>query len=65
MEIKTKMFRSNITKTTAVLVVAVFATALLMGPTLLSIDGVFAKQKYKNWSITVHLPSNYICLFKI
>ncbi len=44
------MFRSNITKTTAVLVVAVFTTALLMGPTLLSIDGVFAKQKYKNWS---------------
>ncbi len=30
-------------------IVAVFATALIMGPTLLSIDGAFATQKYKNW----------------
>src|SRR5215210_5235966 len=50
MEIKTEMFRSNITKTTAVLVVAVFVTTLIMGPALSTMDFAFAKQKYKNWS---------------
>ena len=44
------MFRSNSTKRIAIVVVAVFATALIMGPTLLSMDGAFATKKYNNWS---------------
>jgi hypothetical protein len=44
------MFRSNSTKRIAIIVVAVFATALIMGATLLSIDGAFATKKYNNWS---------------
>ena len=44
------MFKSNITKTTAVLVVAVFVTTLIMSPALSTVDIAFAKQKYKNWS---------------
>ena len=44
------MFRSNNTKTIAVIVVAVFVTTLIMGPALSTVDFAFAKQKYKNWS---------------
>ena len=44
------MFRSNNTKITTLFVVTVFATALVTGPTFLTADNVFAKQKYKNWN---------------
>lgn len=45
------MFRRNNTKTNAVLIiVALFATAMILGPALSSIENVSAKQKYKNWS---------------
>ncbi len=45
------MFRRNNTKTNAVLIiVALIATAMILGPALSSIENVIAKQKYKNWS---------------
>jgi len=37
-------------KSTTVLVVAVLATAMIMGPSLMSMDNAFATKKYKNWS---------------
>lgn len=44
------MYKSKNTKTTAVLVVAVLATIMMMGPAISAIDTVSAKHKYKNWS---------------
>ncbi len=47
---KTKLYKLINTKRSAVLVVAVLATAMIMGPSLMSMDDAFAKKKYKNWS---------------
>lgn len=46
------MLNRNNTKTKSVLlvVVALFSTAMILGPAISSIDTVSAKQKYKNWS---------------
>ena len=43
------MLRSNSTKKTALLVVAVFATVMIMGPSIAGMDNVLAKQKYDDW----------------
>ena len=43
------MLRSNHTKKTALLVVAVFATVMIMGPSISGINNVLAKQKYNDW----------------
>ena len=43
------MLRSNHTKKTALLVVAVLATVMIMGPSISSINSVSAKQKYNDW----------------
>ncbi|CAN5647196.1 hypothetical protein BH23THE1_BH23THE1_26000 [soil metagenome] len=40
------MLESNNMKKTTVLVVAVFATVMIMGPSISNIENVFAKQKY-------------------
>ena len=46
------MLNRNNTKTKSVLlvVVALFSTAMILGPAISTIDTVSAKQKYKNWS---------------
>ena len=43
------MLRSKHTKKTALLVVAVFATVMIMGPSISGINSVLAKQKYNDW----------------
>ncbi len=43
------MLKSNNTKTTIVIVVAIFATVMIMGPAMPTIDTVSAKQKYDDW----------------
>jgi hypothetical protein len=43
------MLKLNNTKRTALFVVAVFATALIMGPSISGINNVLAKQKYDDW----------------
>ena len=43
------MLRSNHTKKTALLVVAVLATVMIMGPSISGINSVSAKQKYNDW----------------
>jgi hypothetical protein len=49
LNINTKMFRSNNTKTTTVLIVVALATVMIMGPQITSIGDVLAKQKYNDW----------------
>ncbi len=44
------MYKLINTKRTTLFVVAVLATAMIMGPSLMSMDNAFAKKKYKNWS---------------
>ncbi len=48
-EINTKMFRSNNTKTTTVLILVALATVMIMGPQISSIGDVLVKQKYNDW----------------
>ncbi|HKU84211.1 MAG TPA: hypothetical protein VJP58_09230 [Candidatus Nitrosocosmicus sp.] len=43
------MFKFKYTKKTALLIVAVFATVMIMGPSISGINSVQAKQKYKDW----------------
>ncbi len=43
------MLTLNHTKKTALLVVAVLATVMIMGPSISGINNVFAKQKYNDW----------------
>ena len=43
------MLRSKHIKKTALLVVAVFATVMIMGPSISGISSVLAKQKYNDW----------------
>jgi hypothetical protein len=43
------MLRSKHTKKTALLVVAVFATVMIMGPSISGTNSVLAKQKYNDW----------------
>lgn len=43
------MLESNNMKKTTVLVVAVFATVMIIGPSMSNIENVFAKQKYNDW----------------
>ena len=45
------MLTSNHTKKTALLVVAVFATVMIMGPSISGINNVLAKQKYNDGMI--------------
>ena len=48
-EINTKMFRSNNTKTTTVLIAVALATVMIIGPQITNIADVLAKQKYSDW----------------
>lgn len=43
------MLRSNSTRKTALIVVAVFATVMIMGPSIAGMNNALAKQKYDDW----------------
>ena len=43
------MFKSKYTKKTALLIVALFATVMIMVPSIWGINSALAKQKYKDW----------------
>ena len=48
-KINTKMFRSNNTKITTVLIIVALATVIIIGPQITRIGDILAKQKYSDW----------------